>query len=164
MKSLSRFLILAGIVLASAAVLPAQRFISSGFSSGYLGGYSVYGGYGDHSYGWGSDFGGCYFGGFGLHHPEEHAPFGVGYAHGDSDFQQSEFMDFDQAVALGKKILAQQAAPKPSLGDIVRGMHLHPSVPPARTGRLVLFQDNQGKLSIVRNWGDTTGRLLHPAI
>ena len=150
MKSLSRFLILAGIVLVSATALPAQRFISSGFSSGYSGGYSWYGGYGDYSYGWGSDFGACCFGGFGLHHPEEHAPFGVGYAHGDSDFQQSEFMDFDQAVALGKKILAQQAAPKPSLGDIVRSMHLRPSSSPAKTGTLMLLQDNQGKPLVCR--------------
>ena len=150
MKSLSRFLILAGIVLVSATALPAQRFISSGFSSGYLGGYSGYGGYGDYSYGWGSDFGGCCFGGFSLHHPEEHAPFGVGYAHGDSDFQQSEFMEFDQAVALGKKILAQQAAAKPSLGDIVRNMRLHPSISPAKTGMHLLLQGNDGRLLVCR--------------
>ena len=150
MKSLSRFLILVGIFLVSATALPAQRFISSGFSSGYLGGYSGYGGYGDYSYGWGSGFGDCCFGGFGLHHPEEHAPFGVGYAHGDSDFQQTEFMEFDQAVALGKKILAEQAAPKPSLGDIVRGMHLHPAIAPANTGTLMLLQDNNGKLFACR--------------
>jgi len=154
MKSLSRLLILAGIVLVSATALPAQRFISSGFSSGYLGGYS---GYGDYSYGWGSDFGGCCFGGFGLHHPEGHTPFGVGYARGDSDFQQSEFMDFDQAVALGKKILAEQAAPKPSLGDIVRKMHLHPRISPAKAGPLVLMQDNDGKLFVCRT-SDTNCR------
>jgi len=87
MKSFSRFLILASFLLVSATVLSAQRFNSSGFSSGYLGGYSGYGGYGDYSYGWGNDFGGWCFGGSGLHHPEEHAPFGVGYGHGDSDFQ-----------------------------------------------------------------------------
>jgi hypothetical protein len=147
MKSLSRFLTLAGFLLLSATALPAQRFISGGFSSGYFGGYSGYGGYGDYGYGygWGSDFGGCCFSSFGLHHPEEHAPFSVGFAHGDSDFQQSEYMDFDQAVALGKKILAEQAAPKPSLGDIVRGMHLHPAIAPANTGTLMLLQDNNGK-------------------
>jgi hypothetical protein len=152
MKSLSRFLILTAIFLVSATALPAQRFVSSGFSSGYFGGYSGYGGYGDfgYGYGWGSDFGGCCFSDFSLHHPEEHAPFAVGYGHGDSDFQQSEFMDFDQAVALGKKILAQQAAPKPSLGDIVRGMHLRPSISPAKTSPLMLLQDNEGKLLICR--------------
>jgi hypothetical protein len=161
MKSLSRFLVLAAILLASAAALPAQRFVSSGFSSGYsggyYGGYSGYGGYGDYSYGWGSDFGGWGFGGFGLHHPEEHAPFGVGYAHGDSDFQQSEFMDFDQAVVLGKRILAEQAAPQPSLGDIVRKMHLHPSISPAKTGSVVLLQDNDGRLLVCRT-SDTNCR------
>jgi len=161
MKPLSRFFILAGIVLVSATALPAQRFISSGFSSGnwggYFGGYSGYGGYGDYSYGWSSDFGGWCFGGFSLHHPEEHAPFGVGYAHGDSDFRQSEFMDFDRAVALGKKILAQQVAPKPSLGDIVRSMHLHPAIAPANTGTLMLLQDNNGKLFACRS-SDTNCR------
>jgi hypothetical protein len=154
MKSLSRFLTLAGFLLLSASALPAQRFVSGGFSSGSFGGYSGYGGYGDYGYGygygWGSDFGGCCFSSFGMHHPEEHAPFGVGYAHGDTDFQQSEYMDFDQAVALGKKILAQQAAPKPSLGDIVRSMHLHPSISPAKTSPLMLLQDNEGKLLICR--------------
>ena len=143
MKSLIRFLVLAGFLLVSATALPAQRFVSGGFSSGYLGGYSGYGGYGDSIYGWGGWFGiwgsGLGYCNFNLHHPEEHAPFGVDYAHGDSDFRQSEYMDFDQAVALGKKILAEQAAPKPSLGDIVRTMHLHPNIPPAKTGTLLLL-------------------------
>ena len=150
MKSLSRMLILAGIVLASASALPAQHFASSGFSTGYWGGYSGYGGYGDFGYGWGSGFGGWSFSDFSLHHPEEHPPFGVGYAHGDSDFQQSEYMDFDAAVALGKKILAEQAAPKPSLGDIVRSMHLRPRISPAKTGAVMLLQDNEGKLVVCR--------------
>jgi hypothetical protein len=66
-------------------------------------------------------------------------------------------MDFDQAVALGKKILAQQAAPKPSLGDIVRSMHLHPKILPAKAGPLVLLQDNQGKLFACRT-SDTNCR------
>ena len=150
MKFLSRFLTLAGFLFLSATTLPAQHFVSSGFSSGYFGSYSGYGGYGYSSYGSGSDFGGWCFSDFGLHHPEEHAPFGVGSAHGDADFQQSEYMDFDQAVALGKKILAEQAAPKPSLGDIVRKMHLHPSISPAKTGQLMLLQDNEGRLLICR--------------
>jgi hypothetical protein len=150
MKSLSRVLLFAALFLVSATALPAQHFISSGFSPGYFGGYSGYGGYGGFDYGWGGNFGGCCFSDFSLHHPEEHAPFGAGYAHGDSDFQQSEFMDFDQAVALGKKILSEQAAPKPSLGDIVRGMNLHPSISPAKAGPLLLLQDNDGKLFACR--------------
>jgi hypothetical protein len=150
MKSLSRFVILAWFILVSATALPAQHFVSGGFSSGYFGGYSGYGGYGDSSYGWGTDLGGWCFSDFALHHPEEHAPFGVGYAHGDTDFQQSEYMDFDRAVALGKKVLAEQAAPKPSLGDIVRSMHLHPRIAPAKGSPLVLLQDNKGKLLVCR--------------
>jgi hypothetical protein len=153
MRSLRRILILAGMVLVSASAVPAQHLVSSGFSSGYWGGYSGFaghGGYGDFGYGWGSGIGGWCFSDFGLRHPEEHAPFGVGYAHGDSDFQQSEYMDFDQAVALGKKMLAQQAEPKPSLGDIVRKMRLHPKISPAMTGPLLLWQDNNGKLFACR--------------
>lgn len=151
MKSVSRILILAGVVFLSARAVPAQHFVSNGFSSGYWGGYSGYGGYGDFGYGWGSGFGGWRFSDSGLRHPEEHPPFGVGYAHGDSDFQQSEYMEFDQAVALGKKILAEQAAPKPSLGDIVRRMNLRPKITPAKTGALVLFQDENGRLFACRS-------------
>lgn len=145
MTSLSRFAVLAGFFLVSATVVPGQRFISGGFSSGFWSGYSGYGGYGDYGYSGGGDFGGWCFSGFSLHHPEEHAPFGVGFAHGDSDFQQSEYMDFDQAVALGKKLLAEEPAPKPSLGDVVRRLHLRPVVGPASTGTLMLLQDNNGR-------------------
>ena len=147
MKSLSRMLILAGMVLASASALPAQHFVSSGFSTGYWGGYSGYGGYG---YGWGSGFGGWSFSDFSLHHPEEHAPFGVGYAHGDSDFQSSKFMEYNEALELGKKILEDQQAPKPSLGDIVRRLHLRPSQSSSKAGSLILLQDNQGRLLVCR--------------
>jgi hypothetical protein len=164
MKPLSRFLALAGFVLVSATTLPAQRFVSGGFSSGYFGGYSGYGGYGDSNYGWGGDFGGWGGGAgycnFSLHHPEEHTPFGVGYAHGDSDFQQSEFMDFDQAVALGKKMLAEQAAPKPSLGDMVRKLHLRPRILPAKTGTLLFLQDNDGKLFACRSTDPSCGKTV----
>jgi hypothetical protein len=66
-------------------------------------------------------------------------------------------MDFDQAVALGKKILAEQAAPKPSLGDTVRSMHLRPRISPAKAGPLVLMQDNDGKLFVCRT-SDTNCR------
>lgn len=158
MKCLNRFLVLAGVVLVTATALPAQRFITGGFSPGYFGGFSGYGGYGDFGYGWGSNFGGWSFGNFCLHHPEEHAPFGVGYAHGDSDFQQSEYMDFEQAVALGKKMLAEEAAPKPSLGDIVRSLHLRPRISPAKTGPLMLLQDNNGKLFACRTTDPNCGK------
>jgi hypothetical protein len=150
MKSLTCVFAVAAFFFLSATASSAQHFISTGFSSGNWGGYSGYSGYGDFSYGWGSNLGGWYSSGFYLHHPEEHVPFGVGYAHGDDDFRQSEFMDFDQAVALGKKILAEQAAPKPSLGDIVRSMHLHPRISPAKAGPLMLLQDNDGKLFACR--------------
>lgn len=121
MKPLSRFFLLAGLVLLTATALPAQHFVSGGSSYSYN-----YGGSGGYGYsnsgwgGWGGEIGGWGFGFSGLHHPEEHAPFGVGSAHGDPDFIQSTFMDYNQAVELGKKILEEQAKPQPSLGEIAR--------------------------------------------
>jgi hypothetical protein len=85
-----------------------------------------------------------------LRHPEEHAPFGVGYAHGDSDFRPSKFMEYNEALELGKQILEEQQAPKPALGDIVRRLHLRPSQSSPKAGSLILLQDNQGRLLVCR--------------
>lgn len=71
-------------------------------------------------------------------------------AHGDANFVPSQYMEYDQAVALGKRILEEQAAPKPSLGDIARSFRLRASQSVKRPGTLVLLQDNQGKLLICR--------------
>jgi hypothetical protein len=152
MHSLSRFLILAGIFLFSSRAIPAQHFISAAPSANYsYGGFTSYTGYGYSGYGysdsgWGSGVGSWGYGG--LHHPQEHAPFGVGFAHGDPDFQPSEYMDYDQAVALGKKILAEQSAPKPSLADIARSLHLHPRSSSPNPGTTLLLQDSHGKLIV----------------
>ena len=119
MKYLLKFCLLAVLLLGFAATLPAQRFISgpafSPYNSGFggVGGYG-YSGYGGDDYGWGYDFGGLGFSDDCLHHPEEHPPFSVGFAHGDPDFIQSSYMDYNKALELGKKILEEQAKPQPS--------------------------------------------------
>ncbi len=137
MKYLLKFCSLAVLLLGYAATLPAQRFISGPAFSPYGGGYGGVGGYGYSGYGW-SDYGWGYdFGGLGysddcLHHPEEHPPFSVGFAHGDSDYVQSTYMDYKQALELGKKILEEQAKRQPSLGEIARNLRLRKKsyVPP----------------------------------
>jgi len=166
-KPLSRFLLLAGITLLTATALPAQRFVSGGsFSSlNCGGGFGGYGGYGYSNYGWGGwgpDIGGWGFGFSDLHHPEEHAPFGVGFAHGDPDFIQSTFMDYDKAVELGKKILEEQAKPQPSLGEIARQLRARSrtyvpppapssSVAPSRPDSFTVIQDIHGKPILCRS-------------
>ena len=122
MKYLLKSSLLAAVLLACCSVLPAQRFISGGSYSSfnYGGGYGGYGGYGYSNYGWGGGYGGWGNYDFSVHHPEEHAPFEVGIAHGDPDFVPSTYMDYNKALELGEKILAEQAAPAPSLGEVAR--------------------------------------------
>lgn len=120
--------LLAALFLVCASALPAQRFVSGpsgpSFGGGYggYGGYGGFGGYGGYpGFGWGGyGFGIADGSDFCMHHPQEHPPFGVSSAHGDPDFEPSQFMDYDQALALGKKILEEQAKPQPSLGEIAR--------------------------------------------
>jgi len=121
MKPVLRFLLLAGTVLLAATALPAQHFISSGSTPSFNGGFGGgFGGYGYADSGWGYTYSNWGFADCDLHHPQEHPPFGVGYGHGDPDFIQSTYMDYDKAVELGKKILEEQAKPQPSLGEIAR--------------------------------------------
>jgi hypothetical protein len=163
MKPLHRILLLAVLALFSAAALPAQHFISNGgsaafngfgggFGGGFFGGYGggYGGGFGYSDYGWGGGWGSDNFGG--LHHPEEHAPFGVAMAHGDEDFEPSQYMDYNEAVALGKKILAEQAAPPPSLGEIARKLRAarHVSEIETKPQLLAITQDDHGKLLLYR--------------
>lgn len=139
MKPLHRILLVIAVALFSAARLPAQHAASGApcpprIGGGYGGNYN-YGGVGVGSYAYASPYsglGGGYsfdsFGGWGfadfgpIHHPQEHAPFTTVAAHGDADFEPSQYMDYDKALELGKKILEQQAAPQPSLGDIARSL------------------------------------------
>jgi hypothetical protein len=127
LRYLAKCCLLAAVLLVFSPHLPAQRFISGGglpsFGNGGFGG--GYGGYGWGNYGWGNYGFGYSSTDFCLHHPQEHAPFDVGFAHGDPEFIQSTFMDYDQALALGKKILEEQAKPQPSLGEIARQLRQH---------------------------------------
>jgi hypothetical protein len=155
--------LLAALFLACCAALPAQRFISVGsFSSFNYGG--GYGGYGYSNYGWGGGYGGWGFYDSGLHHPEEHAPFGVGFAHGDPDFVPSTYMDYNKALELGEKILAEQSAPPPSLGEIARRLRKRARnyVPPpapgpssnaaplSRPAKFIVLQDSDGRPILCR--------------
>lgn len=169
MKSLSRLLLLAGLILFTATSLPAQRFISGGaapsFSGGggFGGGFGGYGGYGYGDFGSGYGFGGLGFGDCDLHRPQEHPPFGVSAAHGDPDFIQSTYMDYNKAVELGNKILEEQARPQPSLGEIARQLRARRSrtyVPPpapgsgaahSRPDSFVVIQDIHGKPVLCRS-------------
>ena len=165
MKSLGHFLLLAGLSLLTATLLPAQHFVSGGaapsFNGGYGGGYGGgFGGYGYAGYGWGYSSWG--FGDCDLHHPQEHPPFGTGAAHGDPDFIQSTYMDYNKAVELGNKILAEQAKPQPSLGEIARQFrarsrsYLPPPAPTSRVApsgasrKVILLQQDGGPLVFCR--------------
>ena len=144
---------LAGIVLVSATALPAQRFISSGFSSGnwggYFGGYSGYGGYGDYSYEAGAATLADRAGGFGLHHPAAPAQ---GLRARRPRFPAKRIYGLRSGCRAGQENPAEQAAPKPSLGDIVRSMHFYRPVNShlPTPARLCSLQDNDGKLFACR--------------
>jgi hypothetical protein len=78
-------------------------------------------------------------------------------AHGDADFQPSQYMDYNEALEPGKKILAEQAAPQPSLGDIARNLRAKRRVSQTQSKPelLVVTQDNHGKAPVCSNASDT---------
>ena len=150
MRASSGFFILLAYFLFAAVPLPAQHFVSGGSSSmSSNAGFAGSAGYGYPSSGWGDSYSSWGYGGV-LEHPSERAQFMVGYAHGDEDFRPSVYMDYEEAVALGKKILEEQAAPKPSLGEIVRGLHLRDRQPVENPRAIILLQNNQGKMLVCR--------------
>ena len=66
------------------------------------------------------------------------------------------YMDYDAAVALGKKIIEQQTNPlaTPSLGDAarqVRANRLNPSLTSAASHGISAIQDNQGQWIVCRS-------------
>lgn len=167
MKYILNSSLLLALLLACSATLPAQHFTSSGSVSSfnYGGGY---GGFGYSNYGWGGwggGYGGWGYYDFSVHHPEEHAPFGVSMAHGDPDFVPSTYMDYNKALELGRKILAEQAAPPPSLGEIARRLRKQPRnyVPPPAPGpassvtplpgsrNIIFLQDSDGRPFLCRS-------------
>jgi hypothetical protein len=120
MRKLLKFFFVGLVFLSFAAVTPAQKYIAhvSGPVSSRVGrGWDQpWGG------GWGYSWYGHRHrrGGYGSGYSEEPE---IGYAHGDSDWVPSVYMDYDKALALGKEQLEQQGQPPASerpLGDIAR--------------------------------------------
>jgi hypothetical protein len=116
MRRLLRFFLGGLFFLAFSTVTPAQKFIahvSTPESHRGRGWDEPYGG-------WNQSWGGS------RHHSGSHYSYAtepeIGYAHGDSDWVPSMYMDYDQALTLGKEQLNQQAQPQvdPPLGDVAR--------------------------------------------
>lgn len=143
MKQIHRTLLLAMLVCASAATASAQHLAAAAASSS--GGYDGIAGFPS-----GDTFASSVVADVWSHSssrgsgPSQQASYG--YAHGDTGFVPSTYMDYDQALQLGQKILAQQALPKPSFADTVRDLHLpvHPAAPTSKG--YFLQQDSQGNL------------------
>lgn len=114
MRRLFKFFLVGFLSLAFVPVTPAQKFIAHVSTP-------------DAHRGRGWDQPGLYqsWGGF-RHHAGYHYSYAseptIGYAHGDSDWVPSMYMEYDKALTLGKELLDQQAQPHmdPPLGDIAR--------------------------------------------
>jgi hypothetical protein len=147
------------LLFAASAQAQHTHSFSSGSSlnqgGGYGGGYSGgWDGYGAGGYGYGT-------GGF-HHHSglryEAPREFSTGYVTNDGPYIPSTFMNYDDALALGKQQLAAAAAVSaqadigPSLGDVARACRAAKSStqrPPT-----LALQDNTGRLHICNLKGD----------
>jgi hypothetical protein len=116
MRRLLKFFLFGLFFLSFAAVTPAQKFIAHVSTPD------------EHrSRTWNEPWGGWNqsWAGF-RHHTRYQSSYDseptIGYAHGDSDWVPSVYMDYDKAVALGKELLDHRAQPQvdPPLGDIAR--------------------------------------------
>lgn len=107
--------------------------------------------------GWGSDYPSQPY--YSSHHryyecATANSQYVIGYAHGDSNFVPSVYMDYDKALALGKRMLEEQSTPQsqtppPSLGDIARALRHNSSVLQASASTPVsALQGNRGQLLI----------------
>jgi hypothetical protein len=115
---------------------------------GYGGGYSGGGdGYGAGGYGY--DMAGFHHhSGLRYEPPREYS---TGYVTNDGPYIPSTFMNYDEALTLGKQMLAAAANPaqpdaSPSLGDVARAYRIARSstqAPPT-----LVLQDNSGRLNI----------------
>jgi len=128
------------------------------YGGGYSGGWDGYGtgGYGSgYSSGYGYGAGGSHHhGGLRYEPPRE---FEMGYATNDGPYVPSTFMNYDDALALGKQQLAAaakaaQAETDPSLGDVARAYRTARSSTPALP--TLAIQDNSGRLHICNLNGD----------
>jgi hypothetical protein len=138
------------LLFAASAQAQHTHSFSSGSSinpgGGYGGGYSGgWDGYGAGGYGYGSG-GSQHHGGLQYEPPRE---FSSGYVTNDGPYIPSTFMNYDDALALGKQQLAAAAAVSaqadtgPSLGDVARACRAAKSStqrPPT-----LALQDNTGR-------------------
>lgn len=69
------------------------------------------------------------------------------YVHGDRSFVPSQYMDFEQALALGKKMLEQQANPpaQPSLGTIAASLRGNSNGATVKSGGPSAVQSSNGE-------------------
>jgi hypothetical protein len=161
MRILIRVFLLGSFLLTVASVCPAQRFIAhvstptqsghgaGGYGSGYGSGYET-------AYGYSSQ-----------HHHESHGGYRssaprfeptMGYAHGDADAVPSRYMSYEDALALGKRMLEEEekeeerpkAAPaERSLGEIARQLR-KASGATASEVKIAAIQDGNGQMVICR--------------
>lgn len=125
-----------------------------GYGGGYSGGWDGYG-----AGGYGSGYG---YGNGGTHHQgglryEPPREYSTGYVTNDGPSVPSTFMNYDEALALGKQQLAAAAkgAPSeagPSLGDVARAYRIARSAIQAPPG--LALQDNSGRLHICNRNGE----------
>ena len=161
MKSSLAFILLL-IFAASAQAQHSHSFSSSsnlnqggGFGGGYSGGWDGYGA-GGYGYGYGSGYGS----GGSHHHGLRYEPsreFSTGYVINDGPYIPSTFMNYDEALALGKQQLAAAASPTqpdsgPSLGDVARAYRIARNSTQAPSA--LAIQDNSGRLHICNLNGD----------
>jgi hypothetical protein len=126
------------------------------YGGGYSGGWDGYGA-GGYGYGYGSGYGSGrshHHGGLRYEPPRE---FSTGSVTNDGPYIPSTFMNYDDALALGKQQLAAATKPAqtdggPSLGDVARAYRTARSstqAPPS-----LALQDNSGRLHICSLHGD----------
>jgi hypothetical protein len=113
-----------------------------GYGGGYSGGWD---GYGAGGYGSG---GSHHHGGLRYEPPRE---FAAGYATNDAPYVPSTFMNYEDALALGKQQLAAMQSSSvsiagPPLGDVARA--LRGKKPPSENTKVMVLQDHDGKLLV----------------
>jgi hypothetical protein len=77
----------------------------------------------------------------------------VSYAKGDENFVPSVYMEYEQALTLGKLELQEQALPPPerSLGEVARALRGNPDAAASNTMAFSAIQANDGQLVICRD-------------
>jgi hypothetical protein len=148
--------LIALLLFAASAQAQHSHSFSSGSSLTQGGSYG-----GGYSGGW-DGYGGGGYGSGGFHHHgglryEPPREYSTGYVANDGPYIPSTFMNYDDALALGKQQLAAAAKPAqpdpgPSLGDIARAYRAARSS--AQAPPTLALQDNSGRLHICNLNGD----------